>query len=865
MAGTPGRRRRGPASRRRRLGVAAAALIVAASGLAGFGWLAGQASPRLVASRQGETPAGPVRDGAAHAAGGDAATPGTARAGGPPDGALSAAAAGPLSPAVVTAVNRDRHVPRPATSSAVGRFNVGQAHSPQLLRELSGPLSRTGRPSPAGAPATAPAPSSPAAPATPAPGAGTTPAPGSTAAPAPSQTAEANTTALVRPLRPLGPLRPLRPAGAVRPAGGTATMAQGIDVASFQHPGGAAINWAQVAGAGYTFAAVKGTEGNYYTNPYYAADVTGAKAAGLTVTGYHFAIPNVSGGVNQADYAVENGNYTADGHTLPLELDAEYDPYTSSDHTNECYGLTPGQMVSWISAFDGEVQRLTGQLPIIYSTADWWNTCTGSSTAFSADQLWIAAYSVSIPPLPAGWRDWTYWQYTSTGTVPGITGSTDVSYFNGGAVDLIDPGMQRTTAGTAVSLQIGSLNTGQALSFTASGLPAGLSISGTGQITGTMTAAAGANKVVVTATNPSTGATGSVSFLWEGPGTVTLTPPAAQGTAIGSPAYLQVAASDSAAGYVPSFTATGLPPGASISSAGRITGWPDATGTYSVTVTATDALLASGTASFTWTVSTASGQGPASQVWLQNGGRCLDDPGSAATAGTRLQIWACWGGASQRWTVAQDGSLRISGACAAEAGTGNGAAVQMAACDGSAGQRWQVGTGAQLINAASGKCLDDTGWRTANGTQLQVWACDGGSNQHWTPAAAPVMSGVAGKCADDPGWNTANGVRLDVWTCNGGANQDWTVQPDGTIRLAGKCLDVAGASTASGAQIDLYSCKGGSNQQWKLVPEGTLGSEVVNPVSGKCLADTGDSASNGTKLTIQACQAQDPGTVWHVL
>ena len=61
------------------------------------------------------------------------------------------------------------------------------------------------------------------------------------------------------------------------------------------------------------------------------------------------------------------------------------------------------------------------------------------------------------------------------------------------------------------------------------------------------------------------------------------------------------------------------------------------------------------------------------------------------------------------------------------------------------------------------------------------------------------------------------------------------------------------------------TCKGGSNQQWKLVPEGTLGSEVVNPVSGKCLADTGDSASNGTKLTIQACQAQDPGTVWHVL
>jgi len=76
---------------------------------------------------------------------------------------------------------------------------------------------------------------------------------------------------------------------------------------------------------------------------------------------------------------------------------------------------------------------------------------------------------------------------------------------------------------------------------------------------------------------------------------------------------------------------------------------------------------------------------------------------------------------------------------------------------------------------------------------------------------------------------------------------------------------VAGASTASGAQIDLYTCKGGSNQQWKLVAEGTLASEVINPASGKCVGDTGNSGSNGTKLTIQACQAQDPGTVWHVL
>jgi hypothetical protein len=53
---------------------------------------------------------------------------------------------------------------------------------------------------------------------------------------------------------------------------------QGVDVASFQHPGGAAINWSQVASAGYRFAFVKATQGNYYTNPYFSSDYQASSA-----------------------------------------------------------------------------------------------------------------------------------------------------------------------------------------------------------------------------------------------------------------------------------------------------------------------------------------------------------------------------------------------------------------------------------------------------------------------------------------------------------------------------------------------------------------------------------------------------------
>ena len=208
--------------------------------------------------------------------------------------------------------------------------------------------------------------------------------------------------------------------------------ALGVDVADYQHPHGAAINWPRVAAAGYKFAFIKATEGDYYSNPYYAADLAQAKAAGLNVAGYHFAVPNVSGGASQAAYAVRDSDYTSNGHTLPLALDIEYNPYGT-----ECYGLSHARMVAWISAFAAEVRHLTGQRPIIYTTADWWHTCTGGSTAFGSDPLWVAGYGSARPPMPAGWANWTFWQFTSQRSVPGITGHVDVSYFLRSAARLL--------------------------------------------------------------------------------------------------------------------------------------------------------------------------------------------------------------------------------------------------------------------------------------------------------------------------------------------------------------------------------------------------------------------------------------------
>src|ERR1700691_4456305 len=103
-------------------------------------------------------------------------------------------------------------------------------------------------------------------------------------------------------------------------ASSRAQAARGVDVSSFQHPGGARINWRSVARAGYRFAFIKSTEGTYYVNPYFKADATAAEAAGLLVAAYHFANPADSSGRAQADYALKHGAYQANGRMLRMIL-----------------------------------------------------------------------------------------------------------------------------------------------------------------------------------------------------------------------------------------------------------------------------------------------------------------------------------------------------------------------------------------------------------------------------------------------------------------------------------------------------------------------------------------------------------------
>ncbi len=193
----------------------------------------------------------------------------------------------------------------------------------------------------------------------------------------------------------------------------------GLDVSSYQGD----VDWATVAASGGRFAYVKATEGTSYTSPSFAQQYNGSYGAGLIRGAYHFALPDRSSGAAQADFFVGNGGgWSPDGMTLPPMLDIEYNPYGAT-----CYGLSQGDMSNWIADFSNEVAARTGRYPTIYTTTDWWSTCTGNNGGFGGNNpLFIARYAADPGALPAGWGFYTFWQFADSGTFPG-----DQDVFNG--------------------------------------------------------------------------------------------------------------------------------------------------------------------------------------------------------------------------------------------------------------------------------------------------------------------------------------------------------------------------------------------------------------------------------------------------
>ena len=187
---------------------------------------------------------------------------------------------------------------------------------------------------------------------------------------------------------------------------------------------------------------------------------------GLFRGAYHFARPALP----LTTAALQASAFVSVAGTMGGSLDLA--PVLDLEVTG---GLSPSDLISWTSTWLSTVHSLTGRLPMVYTSPNFWATAMAGNTSLSGYRLWVADWTTASSPLAvAGWGTrWNFWQYTDAGSIPGITGGVDVSRFNGTRVGLEAlAGAEVATTGPALYLR-NSVSTGVADASYRFGTPSG--------------------------------------------------------------------------------------------------------------------------------------------------------------------------------------------------------------------------------------------------------------------------------------------------------------------------------------------------------------------------------------------------------
>lgn len=190
-----------------------------------------------------------------------------------------------------------------------------------------------------------------------------------------------------------------------------AVYENGIDVSRYQGD----INWPSVAASGKQFAIVRVGSSNSngtYVDPYFLKNINGAKAAGLKVGAYYYTYAKT-----RAAVATELETYLAALEGLQLEYPVFVDVEASSLQSVGATTLT-GLVIYAMDILD---QR--GWYPGWYSYTNFVANYLDASR-LRAYPFWIADYRGYVGYNGA----YDIWQYSSQGTVNGISGAVDLNY-----------------------------------------------------------------------------------------------------------------------------------------------------------------------------------------------------------------------------------------------------------------------------------------------------------------------------------------------------------------------------------------------------------------------------------------------------
>ena len=183
----------------------------------------------------------------------------------------------------------------------------------------------------------------------------------------------------------------------------------------------APINFGGVKRHGVFGVWLKVSEGLNFVDPDWHARATAARMVGLHVGGYHFARPAASSPQRQAILFCGLLGKVGRRDLHPV-LDLE-------DGGN----LPPPSLYSWARGFLETVHAITGKRALTYSGPAFIEERNWPQTFGTGAGLWLADYGPNDgrdhgPHIPPPWRKIVAHQYTSVGTVPGVTGHVDLSH-----------------------------------------------------------------------------------------------------------------------------------------------------------------------------------------------------------------------------------------------------------------------------------------------------------------------------------------------------------------------------------------------------------------------------------------------------
>lgn len=192
---------------------------------------------------------------------------------------------------------------------------------------------------------------------------------------------------------------------------------QGIDISRWQGD----IDWAAVKGAGTRFVYMKATEGGDHVDPAFQRNWDAARRAGVRRGAYHFVYWCRPAHEQAIWFKQQIPN---DPDALPPVLDVEW-----NGHSKTCpQKIDRALALEKIQLMLTELEQLTGKKPVIYTDITFHKDVLEGQ--FNDYPYWIRS-TAALPETRYANRPWAFWQFTTTGRVPGIRGDVDRNAFFG--------------------------------------------------------------------------------------------------------------------------------------------------------------------------------------------------------------------------------------------------------------------------------------------------------------------------------------------------------------------------------------------------------------------------------------------------